>query len=164
MSPLLEICQRNNLQIKWCENLDSGDVVIDAEFRFVLKPIVTLYDNPGECIINMDESGISTNRRFRFVIPNGYFPGMECRQHHICAFSATGKLFWPGVIIPSMQTTWAMQTPLEQALPSELATFGGECDIYTSKAGWMTRNASECWCVNFAHEGQAWVLCPLASE
>ena len=150
---LLEFCHRHNLQIKCCEKLDAvrrrccDRRRISAWFQ-TYGNILQQY--PQECIINMDETGISTNRRFRVVIPEGSFPVTpECRREihitGICAFSATGKLFRPGVIIPSMQN-----------LPPELASLTSECDIYTSKAGWMTKSVFECWCVNFAHEVHAW--------
>ena len=150
---LLQFCAQNNLRIKCCEKLDAirrrccDRGRISAWFQ-AYGEILQQY--PPEMIVNMDESGISTNRRFKVVIPDGYFPVTpECRREihitGICTFSATGKLFRPGIILPAMRS-----------LPTELMGFTGDCDIYTSKAGWMTKSVFELWSMNFAHEVHQW--------
>lgn len=100
-----------------------------------------------EMILNMDETGLATNQKFKVVVPNGVFPvvpGGKQKEVHITGvvtISASGHVFTPGIILP-----------LLQKLPDELQEFSRSAHFYRSKSGWMTRELFELYCVNLAHE------------
>ena len=71
-------------------------------------------------------------------------PGGKQKDVHITGVvtvSATGKVFTPVVILPSLQK-----------LPDELREFDEQAQFFRSKSGWMTRELFELYCVNLAHE------------
>lgn len=146
-------CQRHHLRIKWCEKLDGlRRRTCDkrkiqswfAHFREVLQN----YD--PELILNMDETGVSSNRRYKVVVPEGSFSVVpnEKKEVHLTAvvtFSATGKVFKPGIILPNLKK-----------LPPELEEFREDADFYGTKSGWMTKSVFDLYCLNLAHEVSAW--------
>ena len=100
-------------------------------------------------ILNMDETGLCTNNKFKVVVPTGchpVVPGGKQKDVHltgVVTVSGTGKVFTPVVILPSLQS-----------LPDELRDFesNGNVHFFRSKSGWMTRELFELYCVNLAHE------------
>lgn len=114
-------------------------------------PLIQAYD--ADMILNMDETGLSTNRKFRVVVPDGVFPvvpGGKAKEVHltgVVTISATGKVFTPGVILPSLKK-----------LPQELQKFATEANFLQSRSGWMTRELFELYCINLAHEVGLWRL------
>ena len=106
-----------------------------------------------EMVLNMDETGLATNHKFKVVVPDGVFPvvaGGKTKEVHltgIVTISATGKVFTPGVILPSLKN-----------LPQELEKFVGDANFYQSRSGWMTRELFELYCLNLAHEVGQWRL------
>lgn len=146
-------CERFRLRIKWAEKLDGVrrricDKKKIQEWFLQFSQILQRYDS--ELILNMDETGVSTNRRYKVVVPEGSFSVVpnEKREIHltcIVTFSATGKVFKPGVILPNLRK-----------LPPDLEEFREDADFYASKSGWMTKMIFELYCVNLAHEIHTW--------
>ena len=152
---LTDFCSRHNLRIRACEKLESirrkccDRKRIESWFQRNSQ-ILASYE--PELILNMDETGISTNRKFNVVVPEGMFPVVpedrkEIHLTGIVTFSARGKLFKPGVILPSLKL-----------LPPELGSVAGELEIYSSKTGWMTKSIFDIFCVNLAHQIDIWRL------
>lgn len=152
---LCDFVDRFNLRIRAGQRLDAirrktcDKQRITRWFR-MFESIIAQYD--PELILNMDETGLSTNNKFKVVVPEGVFPvvpGGKNKEAHITGivtFSAMGKVFRPGVILSKLRK-----------LPDELQQFAG-ADFYTSKTGWMTRELFELYALNLAHEVTRWRL------
>ena len=152
---LSRFCFENGLQVKMCEKLEqvrrkTCDRRRITEWFTKHETIIRSYD--PRLILNMDETGITTNRIFKVVVPVGRFPVVphERQEIHltgVVTFSAGGHLFRPMIILPRLQT-----------LPPELQCFSSDSHFFATKSGWMTKDAFESYCVNLAHEIQIWKL------
>ena len=146
-------CSRHNLRIKWAEKLDGvRRRTCDRERiqRWFSEYEMVLQSYDPELILNMDESGISSNRRYKVVVPADSFSVVpnEKKEVHltvIVTFTAKGKSFKPGVILPNLRK-----------LPPELDEFREDVDFYATKSGWMTKSVFELYCMNLAHEICEW--------
>ena len=146
-------CQRYNLRIKWSEKLDGLRRRTCDKNRILtwfqqFSSVLQNYD--PELILNMDETGVSSNRRYKVVVPAGSFSVVpnEKKEIHLTAvvtFSATGKVFKHGVILPNLRK-----------IPPELDEFREDADFYSTKSGWMTKLVFDLYCMNLAHEISAW--------
>ena len=152
---LADFAHRNSLRIRCCEKLDSVrrkfcDRATIWNWFYQNSQVLQSYNS--DLILNMDETGLSTNRKFRVVVPDDMFPivAEERKEIHltgIVTFSSNGKLFRPGVILPGLKN-----------LPAELQNLTTTCDFYTSQNGWMTKRVFDAFCVNLAHEVAIWRL------
>lgn len=148
-------CRDNGLKIKCAEKIEGvrrSQCDRRKIYEWFLQYHQVLCSYPRQMILNMDETGISSNKRFKVVTPEGVFPVSpeDKQQVHITGIvtiSACGKLFRPGIITPKLQN-----------LPSELAEFAEDADFYSSKTGWMTKEVFKLWTVNICHEIQQWRL------
>ena len=148
-------CEENGLTIKYCERLEdvrrkTCDRRKIAEWFNRNQRILLSYD--PRLILNMDETGITTNRKFKVVVPQGLYPVVpqERQEIHITGvvtFSACGHPFRPMLILPRIQN-----------LPSELQCFSNDAHFFATNSGWMTKDAFEAYCVNLAHEVYLWKL------
>ena len=146
-------CQRYGLRIKYCEKLDGlrrRTCDRDRIRMWFLQFADVIQSYEPELILNMDETGVTTNRRYKVVVPEGSFSVVpsEKREIHLTAivtFSATGKCFRPGIILPNLKN-----------LPVELEEFSEDIDFYSTKSGWATKSVFDLYCLNLAHEIQAW--------
>lgn len=98
----------------------------------------------------MDETGITTNRKFKVVVPEGMFPLVphERQEIHltgVATFSAGGRLFRPMVILARLRN-----------LPPELQCLSCDAHFFATQSGWMTKDVFEVFAVNLAHEVQLW--------
>ena len=152
---LTDFCARHGLRIRCCEKLDSVrrrccDRRRVMNWFATYHQILRFYD--PDLVLNMDETGIASNRKFRVIVPEGMFPVVpdDRREAHltgIVTFSSGGKLFKPGIIVPGLKN-----------LPQELSALEQACDIYSSKTGWMTKATFRAYCVNLAHQVDLWRL------
>ena len=152
---LADFARRHSLKIRCCEKLDSVrrkfcDQATIWNWFWRNSQVLQFYNR--DLILNMDETGLSTNRKFRVVVPDGMFPivAEERKEIHltgVVTFSSNGRLFRPGVILPGLKN-----------LPVELQNMTTTCDFYTSQNGWMTKRVFDAFCVNLAHEVALWRL------
>ena len=116
-----------------------------AEWFSRYGQLLARYD--PDMVLNMDETGLATNNKFKVAVPDGchpIVPGGKQKDVHltgVVTISATGRVFTPVVILPALQK-----------LPDELHEFDGRAHFFRSKSGWMTRELFELYCVNLAHE------------
>lgn len=148
-------CQEHGLTIKYCEKLEqvrrkTCDYRKIAEWFKANEQILRAYD--PRLILNMDETGIATDRKFKVVVPVGLYPVVphERQEIHltgVVTFSACGHVFRPMIILPRIQR-----------LPAELECFSNDAHFYATNSGWMTKESFEVFCVNLAHEVYFWKL------
>lgn len=101
-------------------------------------------------IFNMDETGLSTNRKYKVVVPaerHALTPGGDKNIHitGIVTFNRRGEHPKPGIILPALKN-----------LPPELADFQSNADFYSAPTGWITNEVFAKWAVNFAHWTRLW--------
>ena len=151
---LCEFCENRHLNIRCCQRLEgirrkACDRVRVWRWFQQNAGIINMYD--PELILNMDETGLSTNRRFKVVVPEGaapIIPGSRMQEVHITAMvtvSAKGKIFRPGIILANLKN-----------LPEELNEHVHDFDFYSSRSGWVTKEVFEVWAMNLAHEVTNW--------
>ena len=150
---LTNFCARNNLVIRSARPLEEarrryGNRTAVADWFRRYEETISQY-HPS-LILNMDETGVASNGKFKVVTPAGMLPvcPMDRQGVHITGvvtFSSTGHVFTPGIILPKLQN-----------LPTELAEFSGQAHFYTSENGWMTKDVFLSFCVNLAHEISLW--------
>ena len=129
---LTDFARRHNLRIRCCEQLeDVRRRCCDRRriFEWFRQNEGILRSYHPDLILNMDETSIASNRKYRVIVPSGMFPVVphERREIHmtgIVTFSSGGKLFRTGIILPSLKN-----------LPGELWQLQQQCDVYTGKNG-----------------------------
>ena len=151
---LCEFCKQKHLSIRCAQRLEgirrkACDRVRVTRWFQRNAGILQMYD--PELILNMDETGLSTNRRFKVVVPEGaapVVPGTKMQDFHITAMitvSAKGKIFRTGIILANFSN-----------LPEELNEHVQNFDFYSTKSGWVTKEVFELWAMNLAHEVNSW--------
>lgn len=150
---LKDFAKRNDLRIKNGEQIeDIRRTTCDRERvaewfrRFAQK--LQLY-HPS-MIFNMDETGISSNRKYKVVVPqgrSGIVAGGGKHQHitGIVCYNRSGNHPKPGIILSQLKN-----------LPGELQQFTDNADFYSSPTGWITSDVFGKWAVNFAHWVRRW--------
>lgn len=146
-------CDRHDLQIRCARPLEEarrrwGNRTSVHNWFAQFGPVISQY-HPS-LVLNMDETGVASNGRFKVVTPRGCLPvcPMDRQGVHltgVVTFSCTGKLFKTGIILPKLQN-----------LPDELRPFTQDVNFYTSENGWMTRDVFLAWCTNLVHEISLW--------
>ena len=150
---LRAFCERNSLLVRCVRPLQAirrvhGNIRTLTDWFQNFSPIIAQYD--PRLILNMDETGISSSGRFRVAVPEGMLPvsPLDHQNVHmtgVVTFSASGKSFTPGIILPKLQN-----------LPAELQEFADDVNFFTSPNGWMTRDVFLSYCVNLVHEITLW--------
>ena len=150
---LTDFARRHSLRIRCCEQLeDVRRRCCDRRrlLQWFQKNMYVLQSYHPDLIINMDETSLSSNRKYRVIVPDGMFPVVphERRDVHmtgIVTFSSGGKLFRTGIILPGLKN-----------LPAEFGQLEQHCHIYSSRTGWMTKSTFELYALNLAAEVEHW--------
>ena len=145
--------QRNNLRIKNSEELEeirkkTCDRIRVATWFRQFGGLIKAYHE--SLIFNMDETGVSSNRKYKVVVPHGVagiVPGGAKHQHltGIVCYNCHGDHPKPGIILPMLKN-----------MPAELEEFTDNADFYSSPTGWITSDVFQKWAVNFAHWVSRW--------
>lgn len=145
--------QRWKMRIKNSEQIEqirrtTCDRLRVSEWFAAFGPVIASY-HPS-LVFNMDETGVSSNRKYKVVVPlgmSGVIPGGGKHQHitGIVCYNAYGDHPKPGVILSQLRN-----------MPQDLTQFGDNADFYSSPTGWITSDVFGKWCVNFAHWIRRW--------
>lgn len=145
--------ERHNLRLKNCEWIEQlrrlrCDKVSITEWFVRFGGILRQYHQ--DHVFNMDETGLSTNRKYRVMVPrgaHGISPGGDKNIHitGIVCYNRVGTYPKPGIILPGVKN-----------LPAELRDFADNADFYSSPTGWITNDVFGKWAINFAHWVAHW--------
>ena len=99
-----------------------------------------LFDRPPELILNMDETMLSSKRRFKVLAAKGQLPLIPetIKLPHLTGcvtFTAAGHVFDPLIILPDKKTLRTLEE------------FKGSAFFASSMAGWMTKNIFIFYCI-----------------
>lgn len=147
------LAKRHNLRIKNSEELAEvrkrtcDRNLVWAWFK-QFEPVIRAY-HPS-LVFNMDETGVSSNRKYKVVVPDGasgIVPGGAKHQHitGIVCYNPYGQHPKPGIILSQLKN-----------LPADMMQFVDNADFYSSPTGWITSDVFAKWAVNFARWVNRW--------
>lgn len=150
---LSQWAKSNNLNIKIAESLDKTrrrtcNVFIIQLFFQKFQDVIASY-NPN-LILNADETALTTNRKFRVVVPANEFPIVENSKinTHITAMltiTPNAHVFPPFIILKDLSN-----------IPHDLIDMIEHCSFISTMTGWMNTNAFTKWCIFICHQIQMW--------
>jgi len=117
----------------------------NAITQFYIMLNNTIHQIP-HLLYNMDETSVTSDRKGKIVVPDGYFPlsSEEKNIGHItimCSCNAAGEALKPFIILPLLKN-----------LPEELKYLSTQCQFASSPSGWVSSKLFFAWSVFFAAE------------